>query len=220
MSGYTIDLASVWSRRDMLLSGLLMTAELWVVALALGLAGGLIVGLGRLSHRKVLAWPSSCVIETFRGTPPLVQLFWFYYCLPLLFGLRLSALTTAIVSLSLFSSAYVGEIVRGGIQAVHKGQTQAARALGLSKLQTLREVVLPQAVRRMWPPLMSQAIDVLKVTALASSITVPELMYQTYNATSQTFRFVEFYTVSALIYLAICLPLVSRLRRLEWRSGV
>src|SRR5262249_16910212 len=99
MSGYTIDLASVWSRRDMLLSGLLMTAELWVVALALGLAGGLIVGLGRLSHRKVLAWPSSCVIETFRGTPPLVQLFWFYYCLPLLFGLRLSALTTAIVSL-------------------------------------------------------------------------------------------------------------------------
>jgi polar amino acid transport system permease protein len=220
MSGYTVDFTSVWSRRDMLLSGLLVTVELWVVALGLGLLGGLLFGLGRMSRRKILAWPSSCVIEAFRGTPPLVQLFWFYYCLPLLFDVRLSALTTAIVSLSLFSSAYVGEIVRGGIQAVHKGQTQAARALGLSKLQTLREVVLPQAVRRMWPPLMSQAIDVLKVTALASSITVPELMYQTYNATSQTFRFVEFYTVSALIYFAICLPLVSRLRRLEWRSGV
>jgi len=219
MSGYTVDFTSVWSRRDMLLSGLLVTAELWVVALALGLIGGLLVGLGRLSRRKILAWPSSCVIEAFRGTPPLVQLFWFYYCLPLLFNVRLSALSTAIVSLSLFSSAYVGEIVRGGIQAVHKGQTQAARALGLSKLQTLREVILPQAVRRMWPPLMSQAIDVLKITALASSITVPELMYQTYNATSQTFRFVEFYTVTALIYFAICLPLVSRLRRLEWRSG-
>ena len=77
-----------------------------------------------------------------------------------------------------------------------------------------------EVLRRMWPPLMSQAVDVLKATALASSITVPELMYQTYNATSQTFRFVEFYTVSALVYLAICLPLVARLRRLEWRSGV
>jgi polar amino acid transport system permease protein len=204
----------------MLLSGLLVSVELWIMALALGLAGGLIMGLGRLSRRKVFAWPAGCVIEVFRGTPPLVQLFWFYYCLPILFDVRLSALVTAVLSLGLFSSAYVGEIVRGGIQSVHKGQMQAARALGLSQLQALHEVVLPQAVRRMWPPLMSQAVDVLKATALASSITVPELMYQTYNATSQTFRFVEFYTVSALIYLAICLPLVWRLRRLEWRSGV
>src|SRR4029077_16854215 len=88
MSGYTVDFTSVWSRRDMLLSGLLVTAELWVVALALGLAGGLLIGLGRLSRRKVLAWPSSCVIETFRGTPPLVQLFWFSYCLPTIFDIR------------------------------------------------------------------------------------------------------------------------------------
>jgi len=220
MSRYTIDLTSVWGLREMLLSGLLVTAELWILALALGLVGGLTVGLGRLSRRKMLAWPTSCVIEVFRGTPPLVQLFWFYYCLPILFDVRLSAVVTAVLSLGLFSSAYVGEIVRGGIQSVHKGQMQAARALGLSKLQALREVVIPQAVRRMWPPLMSQAVDVLKVTALASSITVPELMYQTYNATSRTFRFVEFYTVSALIYFAICLPLVLRLRRLEWRSGV
>jgi polar amino acid transport system permease protein len=220
MSRYSLDFGTVWALRDMLLSGLVVSAELWVLALVVGLAGGLIVGIGRLSRRKIFAWPASCLIEVFRGTPPLVQLFWFYYCLPILFDVRLSALVTAVLSLGLFSSAYVGEIVRGGIQSVHKGQTQAARALGLSQLQALREVILPQAVRRMWPPLMSQAVDVLKATALASSITVPELMYETYNATSRTFRFVEFYTVSALIYFAICLPLVSRLRRWEWRSGV
>ena len=217
---YSLDLSSVWRYRELLMSGLLVSGQVWVLALALGLVGGLAVGLGRLSHRRILAWPAGLLIEVFRGTPPLVQLFWFYYCLPILFDVRLSALVTAILSLGLFSSAYVGEIVRGGIQSVHKGQTQAARALGLSQFQALREIVLPQAVRRMWPPLLSQAVDVLKATALASSITVPELMYQTYNATSQTFRFVEFYTVSALVYLAICLPLVTRLKRLEWRSGV
>lgn len=217
---YHLDFWSVWTYRNILVSGLLVSAEVWALALGLGLVGGLVVGLGRLSHRRILSWPSGALIEVFRGTPPLVQLFWFYYCIPILFDVRLTALTTAVLSLGLFSTAYVGEIVRGGIQSVHKGQGLAARALGLSQLQALREVILPQAVRRMWPPLMSQAVDVLKVTALASSITVPELMYQTYNATSRTFRFVEFYTVSALIYLAICLPLVSRLRRLEWRSGV
>jgi polar amino acid transport system permease protein len=217
---YTLDFASVWRYRELLLTGLLVSLQLWVLALGLGLVGGVVVGLGRLSPRRPVSWPAGLVIEVFRGTPPLVQLFWFYYCLPLLFDIRLSALTTGVLTLALFSTAYVGEIVRGGIQSVHKGQMLAARALGLSYLGAMREVILPQAVRRMLPPLLSQAVDVLKATALASSITVPELMYQTYNATSQTFRFVEFYTVSALVYLAICLPLVWRLRRLEWRSGV
>lgn len=216
----TLHFSSVWKYREMLFSGLFVSLELWLLALAVGLAGGLVVGLSRLSGRRPLAWPAILFIEIFRGTPPLVQLFWFYYCLPLLFDVRLSALTTGILSLSLFSGAYVAEIVRGGIQSVHKGQMLAARALGFSALGAMREVVLPQALRRMLPPLVSQGVDVLKATALASSITVPELMYQTYNATSQTFRFVEFYTVSALVYLAICLPLVTRLRRLEWRSGV
>lgn len=217
---YAVDFSSVWRYRDLLVWGLVVSLELWTLALALGLLVGLVVGLGRLSRVRLLSWPAGLVIETFRGTPPLVQLFWFYYCLPILFDIRLSALATGVLSLSLFSGAYVGEIVRGGIQSVHKGQMLAARALGLSYLGAMRAVILPQAARRMLPPLLSQAVDVLKATALASSITVPELMYQTYNATSQTFRFVEFYTVSALVYLAICLPLISRLRRLEWRSGV
>jgi polar amino acid transport system permease protein len=96
----------------------------------------------------------------------------------------------------------------------------AARALGLSYLDAMREIVLPQAVRRMLPPLISQSVDVFKATALASTISVPELMYQTYYATSQTFRFVEFYTVSALVYFAISLPLISYVRRLELHVGV
>ena len=213
---YTFDWESVWRYRGMLATGLLTTLELWALALVLGGLGGLVLGLGRLSRWWVLSAPAGLVVEVFRGTPPLVQLFWFYYCLPILFGVRLSALVTGVISLSLYASAYFGEIVRAGIQSVHRGQLLAARALGYSYLDAMRDVILPQALRRMLPPLMSQSVDVLKATALASSITVAELMYQTYYATSQTFRFVEFYTVSALVYFLLCYPLIARLRRLEW----
>jgi polar amino acid transport system permease protein len=220
IDGYRLDLGSVWRYRELLVTGFWVTLQLWGLSLLLGTAAGLVLGLLRLSRWRVATGAARAVIEVFRGTPPLVQLFWFYYCLPLLFDVRLSAFVTGVLSLSLFSAAYFGEIVRGGIQSVHKGQVLAARALGYSHLGAMRDVVLPQAVRRMLPPLLSQSIDVLKTTALASSITVPELMYQTYYATAQTFRFVEFYTVAALVYFAVTYPLIVRLRRLEWRGGV
>jgi polar amino acid transport system permease protein len=172
------------------------------LALACGLFLGLVAGVGRLSHWRLVSLPSGLYIELFRGTPALIQLFWFYYAFPILFHIKMPAFLTGVLSLSLFTGAYVGEIVRGGIQSVHKGQMLAARALGFSLLDAMREVVLPQAVRRMLPPLIS------------------ELMYQTYYATSQTFRFVEFYTISALVYFVISLPLISYVRRLEVHVGV
>jgi polar amino acid transport system permease protein len=220
MSGYTFDFAAVWEYRGLLAFGLLVSVELLALALVCGLFLGLVAGVGRLSHWRLVSLPSGLYIELFRGTPALIQLFWFYYAFPILFHIKMPAFLTGVLSLSLFTGAYVGEIVRGGIQSVHKGQMLAARALGFSLLDAMREVVLPQAVRRMLPPLISQSVDVFKATALASTITVPELMYQTYYATSQTFRFVEFYTISALVYFVISLPLISYVRRLEVHVGV
>ena len=217
---YTFDFGAVWEYRGLLAFGLVVSLALLALALVCGLFLGLLAGMGRLSRFRLISLPSALYIEMFRGTPALIQLFWFYYAFPILFHIKIPAFPTGVLSLSLFTGAYVGEIVRGGIQSVHKGQMLAARALGLSYLDAMREIILPQAVRRMLPPLISQSVDVFKATALASTITVPELMYQTYYATSQTFRFVEFYTLSALVYFVISFPLISYVRRLELHVGV
>jgi len=216
---YHIHLSVIWQYRHLLVTGLWISLELLVFSLALGFVVGILVGLGRLSRRRLVALPCTVYVEVFRGTPPLIQLFWFYYAFPQLFHVGLSEFATGVLALSLLAGAYVGEIVRAGIQSIHKGQMAAARALGLSYVQAMREVILPQAIRRMIPPLISQSVDIFKATALASTITVHELMYQTYYATSQTFRFVEFYTTAALVYFCIALPMISYVRRLEVHVG-
>ncbi len=216
---YHIDLSVIWDYRRPLGTGIWISVEMLVLSLVFGFIAGVLVGLGRLSRHRLLALPCTVYVEVFRGTPPLIQLFWFYYAFPQLFHVGLSEFSTGVVTLSLLAGAYVGEIIRAGIQSIHKGQTVAARALGLSYIQAMREVILPQAIRRMIPPLISQSVDIFKVTALASTITVHELMYETYYATSQTFRFVEFYTVAALVYFCIALPMISYVRRLEVHVG-
>jgi len=214
-SHYQINLGVVWQYRTLLLVGLRLTLELLVVSEVLGLLVGLIAGVGRLSRLRLVSSVCMVYIEVFRGTPLLIQLFWAYYCLPILLNVRLSPVATGLISLTLFAGAYMAEIFRAGIQSVHKGQMLGARALGLSHLQAMRHVILPQAIRRMLPPLVSQSIDVFKMTSLASTISVPELTFQASYATSQTYRFVEFYTVSALIYFVIALPLILYLRQRE-----
>jgi polar amino acid transport system permease protein len=216
---YHIDLSVIWDYRRPLVTSLWISLELLILSLALGFVIGILVGMGRLSHRRLLALPCTVYVEVFRGIPPLIQLFWFYYAFPQLFHVGLSEFSTGVLALSLLAGAYVGEIVRAGIQSIHKGQIVAARGLGLSHMQAMRDVILPQAIRRMIPPLISQSVDVFKATALASTITVHELMYETYYATSQTFRFVEFYTTAALVYFCIALPMISYVRRLEVHVG-
>ena len=214
---YHFDWNVVWQYRGALALGLWITVQLLVISEAAGLFLGIVLGVGRISKFRIMALASSAFIEVFRGTPPLVQLFWFYYCLPIVFHVRLPAFTTGVLSLTLLAGAYMGEIFRAGFQSVHKGQMLAARALGMTYLQAMREVILPQAVRRMLPPLLSQSVDVFKTTALVSTITVPELMYQAYYGTASTYRFVEFYTVAGLVYFAIAFPVIMFTRRLELR---
>jgi polar amino acid transport system permease protein len=153
-----------------------------------------------------------------RTIPALVLIIWLYYCLPILFGLRLSATTAATLALALSSSAYSAEILRAGIRAVPTGQIEAAYALGYSRYLAARDIVAPQALKLMVPPFMGLFIATVKNSALASFIAVPELLHSTNNAISESFRPLELYTVVAVIYVAILLPLSLLSKRFEWES--
>lgn len=177
-AGYTWDFSVLWKYRSLLISGLLYTLLFTVICVVLGLLVGLLTGLGRLSTNPYITAPLRAYIEVFRCTPVLVQLVWFYYALPVLAGLELSATAAAALCLSLYGGAFYSEIIRGGIISVDPGQTEAGKALGMTRLQLLRRVVLPQAFKKMVPPLMNQSIMQLKNTSLLSVLAVPDLLYQ------------------------------------------
>jgi polar amino acid transport system permease protein len=206
-----------------LLQGLGVSFLLWICSLLVALVGGLLVALGRLSPRPWLRWPATAWVEAIRGVPLMVLVLWIY------FGIVSQVLQGAGVSLHWFPasvlafgvcySAFVGETYRAGIQAVDRGQTEAARALGLDGRQTLRWVVLPQAVRNILPALGNEAISLFKDTSLASVIAVSELMQKGNEAATRSFRAMEVYTVVALLYLAVTLVFSFVQRIMERRLG-
>jgi polar amino acid transport system permease protein len=158
-------------------------------------------------------------IELFRAFPVLVLLIWFHYVFPAVTGIRLGAFVSAVISLSLNLAAVVGDIVRGGIQSVQKGQTEAAYALGMSGWQVARRITLPITIRTLMPSLVSQYINVLKLSALASVIGVPEILHSASLCINQTYRPLEFYTFVALAFLLIILPCTWLARRLEFKAN-
>ena len=177
-----------------------------VGTILIGLLLGLLIGLGRLSRYWVVQAPLIGLIEIFRCTPLLVQIIWFYYALPVILNVQIPAVVAATAVLSLYTAAFYAEIFRAGIVSIEVGQWDAAKALGLSRWQVMRRVVLPQAVRRMVPPFMNQSITQLKNTSLVSTIAVPDLLYQGSLITADTYRPLEVYTVVALIYFALLFP--------------
>ena len=199
--------------------GVAITLAYTVGTIFLGLLLGLAVGIGRLSALWTVNAPLIAVVEAFRCTPLLVQMVWFYYALPKLTGIELSKWTTATLVLSFYTAAFYAEILRGGIVSIERGQWDAARAIGLLRWQMVRLVILPQAIRRMVPPFMNQSITQLKNTSLVSVITVPNLLYQGELITADTYRPMQVYTVIALIYFAILLPMTLAVQAYERRSG-
>ena len=161
--------------------------------------------------------PPPFFIELFRNVPVLVQLVWFFYAFPVLIDAKLSPFTAAVCALSLNTSAFSAELFRGGIQSIHQGQWEAGKALGMNYLTVMRRIILPQAVKRMIPPLTNRAIELTKMTALASTIAVPELLYQGKLINAVTFRPIETYTVVAVIYLIILWAGILVVDRLEKR---
>ncbi|WBV41788.1 amino acid ABC transporter permease [Pseudoroseomonas cervicalis] len=214
---YNWDFAVVWSYRWLFVNGLWVTLAFTAAIVLLGLAVGLFSGLLRLSRIAPLRWVSQAYVELFRCTPILVQLVWFYYALPMLTGIQMSATTAGVLALSLYGGAFYSEIVRGGIASIEGGQTEAALALGMTPAQSMRRIVLPQALKRMVPPLMNQSIIQLKNTSLVSVLAVPDLLYQGQAAAHDSYRPLEIYTVVAIIYFVVLFPLTLLVGRLERR---
>jgi len=202
----------------LLLSGLSTTLLLGFVSIALGLAGGLALALARLYSRTPLRQAAVAYIDVFRAIPLLVLLVVVYYALPFV-GIRLSPFAAATTAISLVASAYSAEIFRAGIEAVPRGQFEAARALGLRPLPLMAKVVLPQAIRIVVPPITSNSINVLKDTALASVVAMPDLLKQATQAQALAANPTPL-IAAAGIYLLMLLPLVRLVGLLESRWAV
>lgn len=202
----------VW---PLLLRGLGTTLWLCLIVIPLGLVGGLVAALATSSSRAWVRWPSIALVDFFRAIPPLVLLVLLYSGLPFA-GIRLSPIQAVAVGFLLNTSAYYGEIYRAGIESVGRGQWEAARSTGLSWGQTLGHVVLPQAVRNVLPDLISNTIEVVKLTSIASVVSFPELLYSADMARSLTFNSSPV-VLAALMYLVILWPLVRLVSRLERR---
>ena len=182
-----------------------------------GVVIGVICGLALLSRRRWLTFPLEGYVEVFRCTPLLVQIVWFYYALPILLNFSLPAWLAAGLGLTLYMGAFCSEIFRAGVISIGRGQWQAGRALGMTHIQLMRRIVLPQAVRRMVPPLVNQSITQLKNTALLYVVAVPDLMYTGSIVTAETFRPLEVYTSVAAMYFIMLYPMTLFAKRLEVR---
>lgn len=198
-----------------LLWGLWTTLWISVAAGVFGLLIGLITGLCRLSANPTLRHLSTVYVELVRGTPLLVQIFIFYFFIGTV--LDLSREFAGVAALALFTGAYVGEIVRAGVQSIVRGQDEAARSLGLSAAQSMRHVILPQAFKRVLPPLAGQFISLVKDTSLVSVIAITELTKSGREAITTSFSTFEIWFCVAALYLVINLPLSQIANRLERR---
>ncbi|SOE49011.1 amino acid ABC transporter, permease protein [plant metagenome] len=202
-----------------LLQGLWVTVQITVGAALLAIPLAILSGLGRLSSQRFLRWPASVYVEVFRGTSALVQLFWFFFVLPL-FGIQLPALLVGIVVLALNAGAYGAEVVRGAVMAVPAGQREAAVALNMTRAKIIRRIVLPQAIPAMLPPATNLMIELLKNTALVSLITITDLTFRGQLLRSETLKTVEVFGLMLLLYFAAALVITAGMRMLERRFKV
>ena len=202
-----------------LLEGLGITVLIAVSGCALAIVCAMLAGLGRQSHDVIVRGMATTYVEVFRGTSALVQLYWFYFALPLLLGIRLNAVFVGILVLGLNIGAYGAEIVRSAIEAVPNGQRQAATALNLSRWQTMRYIILPQAVLLMLPPFGNLMIELLKSTALVSLITVVDVTRSGMFLRDDTHRNVEIFGMLLVIYFCLSLVITAGVRWLERRFG-
>ena len=185
-----------------LLAGTAITVELTAICIASGFLIGLLVALGRVYGRKPIYLIATAYVEFIRGTPLLVQLFIIYYGLPDV-GIVLQPILAAGIAFGINTAAYQAEYFRGAIQSIGIGQMMAARALGLTKMQAIRRVILPQALRTVIPAWSNELIYMLKYTSLAFVVGVPEIVARANMIASRTFRYFELYVLAALIYLVL-----------------
>jgi len=201
-----------------LMMGFVLTLKISIVSTIFGIIIGIIVGIARLSKEPVTRAISLTYVELIRNTPLLVQIFIIYFFVGSL--LRLSAFVAGTAALSIFAGAYVGEIVRAGIQSIHKGQMEASRSLGMSYTQAMRHVILPQALKRIIPPLAGQFISLIKDSSLVSVIALADIMFQGQQAVARTYYTFEIYFTVAFLYLIMTFSLSMATQYIERRMSI
>ena len=212
---YVFQFNVVWEHFPELLAGAWLTIRLSAAAMALGLCLAVLCAYGKSAGPKPVRWLVAGYIELIRNTPFLVQIFIIYFSLPVI-GLRLTANTAALLAMTVNLGAYASEIVRAGIEAIPQGQVEAARALGLRKLQIFRKIILFPAVQTVYPALASQFILLMLSSSVVSTISAVELTAITNSLQSTTFRSFEFYFVATGLYLAMSLGFRGALSGIYW----
>jgi polar amino acid transport system permease protein len=200
------------------LGGLVLTFILALLGLALAFPLGVLLALARISRFRLLYWPATALVYVMRGLPLIMLIFWVYFFLPAIVGRPVSGFSTMVATLVIYEAAYLAEIVRAGIESLPRGQMEAARAVGLTYMQAMRRVVLPQAIYNMMPAMLSQLVSTIKETSLGYVISVNELTFAAsqVNSTLLTKPF-PVYAVLAATYFLLCFSLTQMARQLERR---
>ncbi|NJM71219.1 MAG: amino acid ABC transporter permease [Scytonema sp. RU_4_4] len=206
----------VWNHLLPLYFAFLTTVWISIGSITLGTAIGLILGVLSLISFSFISWLARLFIELFLALPTLVLLVWLYYSLPLIIpGFIIEGQSCAILGLGLSLSAFVAEIIRGGINSVPSGEIEVAYCTGMSRIQAIRYILIPQVFRKSWPPLMGQYITTYKFSTLASVIAVPEILHTANSIIAQTYRPLEIYSAVAVIFIITIIPLNILLRRIQ-----
>lgn len=213
----SFDFNLIWDSLPLLLAGAGVTIEITAIAVGLGFVFGLITSVCRLSGVKILNILAVCYVNIIRGTPLLVQIFLIYFALPMIIGERINPFVAAVAACSVNSGAYVAEIFRAGIQSVDKGQMEAGRSLGLSWMQTMRYIILPQAFKHVIPPLGNEFISMTKETSLVSVIGFEELTRRGQLIIAKTYGSFEIWLTVAFIYLVMTFTIAQLVSYLERR---
>lgn len=214
------DWSVIWDNYPLLLQGVKTTIALAIIAMLLGFPGGLLLSGLRISRWQWLNLPTGVFINGLRVTPVLLQLFWFFYVLPVSFDIQLTPFATAILALAINVSAYNAEIFRAGIGSIRQGQANAGLALGMTRIQVMRHIVLPQALRRSIPALANIWVSLFKNTALVSTIAVADLAYVALQLRTETFKTIEVLTAMAVLYWLMGYPQAKLVDVLQKRYQV
>lgn len=217
--GYTLNFAAVWRSFDLLLEGLALSLGLAFASILAGFAIGMVIAFALVSKAAWLRKPAGLYVTVIRNTPILVLVLFSYFALPEL-GVRLGKIESFVLTLALYSGAYLAEVFRGGLLSVPPGQREAGLAIGLTEMQIRTSIVIPLMLRNVLPSLSSTFISLFKDTSLAAAIAVPELTFEARKINVETFRVIETWIVASCLYVATCSLLAALLREVERRLSV
>ncbi len=220
---YNFNWMVLWDYRELLIQGLIITLKLSITSIILSTVIGIILGILRLAKNLAVRLVASAYVEFFLNTPLIIQLFFWYFALPMIFPEPVQMwlwehnyeFISAVIGLTIYTSTFIAEAVRAGIQSIDKGQQEAALASGLSDFQTMWYVILPQAIRVVIPPICNQFLNLTKNSSLAMTIAVPELTHQAQAIEALTFRGFEAFTAATLIYIALTITISLLMSRIE-----